>query len=177
MITRIIQCEFMTMVFPQEPEIARKLFKENIMSRNECFNIKHINHMSFLKVSSELRLTQMFCSMYQLKTLVFFSFVTARIRRMGKVMFSVCPHLGGGVVRSVQLGRGSGESSRGSQVSPAGGKGGQSSQWGESGQCSWQGGGSVQPAGGGSVQLGESASCTLLRAVCLLCSRRRTFLL
>ena len=26
-----------------------------------------------------------------------FTIITARIRRMGKVMFSVCPHLGGGV--------------------------------------------------------------------------------
>ena len=53
--------------------------------------------------------------------------ITARIRRMGKVMFSVCPHLGGG------------------QVSPAGGGGsGQSSRWGG-------GGGSVQPAGGVSI--------------------------
>ena len=95
---------------------------------------------------------------------MFFSFVTARIRRMGKVMFSVCPHLGGGGW--------SGQSSwGGGQVSPArGGRSGessrgegQSSQQGGGGQSSWQvgvrsvqlagGGGSVQPAGGGSVQL------------------------
>ena len=67
----------------------------------------------------------------------------------GKVMFSVCSHLGGG----------SGQSQPGGgQVSPAG--------WG--GQSS-QGGGSVQPRG-------VSASCALLRVVCLLRSRRRTFL-
>ena len=68
------------------------------------------------------------------------SLFTARIRRMGKVMFSVCPHLGGG--GQVQLG--------GGQIQPVG--------------------------GGGSVSRGGSASCALLRAVCLLRSRRRTCL-
>ena len=58
---------------------------------------------------------------------------------------------GRGQVR-VQPG-GSGQSSRGGGVSPAG-----------------RGGGSVNGGGGG------SASCALLRAVCLLRSRRRTFL-
>ena len=38
------------------------------------------------------------------------------------------------------------------------------------------GGGQLQLAGGGQVQPGGSGSCTLLRAVCLLHSRRRTFL-
>ena len=57
------------------------------------------------------------------------TFITARIRRMGKVMFSVCPHLGGG------------------QVSPA---------WG-GGQVSPAGGGSVQPAGGGGGQVSPAS--------------------
>ena len=70
---------------------------------------------------------------------------------------------GGSGQRSIQLG--------GSKVNPAG-EGGQ-----VKGQSSW-GGGQVQP-GGGQVQLaggGGSASCALLPAVCLLRSRRRTFL-
>ena len=113
-------------------------------------------------------------------------FVTVRIRRMGKVMFSVCPHLGGvrsessqggGQVR-VQLEGGLGQSpAGGGQVRvQLGGGSGQSSQGG----VSPAGGGSVQPAGGGgsvSGGGGGSASCTLLWAVCLLRSRRRTFLL
>ena len=54
---------------------------------------------------------------------------------------------------------------------------GQSQPGGGSGQSSW-GGGQVSPAGGvRSVQpRGGSASCALLRAVCLLRSCRRTFL-
>ena len=56
---------------------------------------------------------------------------------------------------------------------PAGGGGVRSSQGG-SGPAGR--GGQVQPRGGGKVQLGGPASCTLLRAVCLLRSRRRTFL-
>ena len=80
----------------------------------------------------------------------------------------------------------------GCQVQPGGVQvKGQSSQGG-SGPASWGGvrssqrGGQVQPAergsgpagqGGGQVQpAGGSASCALLRAVCLLRSRRRTFL-
>ena len=117
--------------------------------------------------------------------------ITARIRRMGKVMFSVCPHLGGGGQVRVQPGGGGvrSESSRGGggQVRVPPGGSGQSSQGGGSGQSSRGGGGQVSPArgvgqssrggwvspaGGG----GGSASCTLLRAVCLLRSRRRTFL-
>ena len=106
---------------------------------------------------------------------------TARIQRMGKVMFSLCPHLGGSVqpggsgqssqggVRSVQPGGwvspagGSGQSSQGEGVSPAGGGGsGQSSQGG-SGQSSWEGvgqsaGGSGQSSRGGQVSLGGSVS-------------------
>ena len=100
---------------------------------------------------------------------------TARIRRMGKVMFSLCPHLGG--VRSSCRRGGSGPAAGGGcQVQLPGG-----------GQVQLLGGGGSGPAaGGGQVQLpggvrsscrGGSASCTLLWAVCLLCSRRRTFLL
>ena len=51
------------------------------------------------------------------------------------------------------------------QVSPA--RGGDQSSWG---------GVSPGGGGGGSDQLGGSASCALLQAVCLLRSRRRTFL-
>ena len=46
------------------------------------------------------------------KMITFINIFTARIRRMGKVMFSVCSHLGGG----------GGQSSWGG-VSPAGGEG------------------------------------------------------
>ena len=92
-------------------------------------------------------------------------------------MFSVCPHWGGGGVRS--------ESSRGGgQVSPAGG-GGQVSP-AEGVRSVQLGGGQDQPARGGSgpasrgggvrSNRGGSASCAPLRAVCLLRSRRRTFL-
>ena len=65
-------------------------------------------------------------------------FITARIRRMGKVMFSVCSHLGGGQVQvgggGVRSRRGGvrvkGQSSQagrvsGPKVNPAGGEGGQ----------------------------------------------------
>ena len=80
--------------------------------------------------------------------------ITARIRNyflMGKVMFSLCPHLGGGVGGSVQWG-GSGQSSGGKgQVSPTRGQGG-----GVSGQSSW--GGSPARWGGGSVQLAGGVS-------------------
>ena len=114
------------------------------------------------------------------------SIFTARIRRMGKVMFSVCPHWGGGGQVRVQLGGVRSESSRGgSGQSPArggqvrvqpGGGSGQSPARG--GQVSPAGGGQVSPAGGGGQSTeGGSASCALLRAVCLLRSRRRTFLL
>ena len=95
----------------------------------------------------------------------------------------VCPHLGGGGgggqvseptggggfqpgggVRSVsRLGGGLGPAGRGGS-GPAGGGGGQVSEP--------TGGGAV-PAGGGGA---GSASCALLRAVCLLRSRRRSFL-
>ena len=119
------------------------------------------------------------------------SIITARIRRMGKVMF-----WGGQGQRSIQPRGGQGQRS----IQP----GGVRSSWGGQGQRSIQPGGSgpargggskvnparggqvqlggskVNPAGGGQVQLGGkggSASCALLRAVCLLRSRRRTFLL
>ena len=85
-------------------------------------------------------------------------------------MFSVCSHLGGGQSSRGGVspaGRG-GQSSWGG-VSPAGGGGGQSSQGGVSPA---RGGGSVQLVGGGSAKIG----LTTRRAVCLLRSRRRTFL-
>ena len=96
----------------------------------------------------------------------------------GKVMFSVCLHLGGGVSPAGWGGGGSGPAGRGGGGSgPAGRGGDQVSQpmgGGGSGQVS-------QPTGGGGVRSswggGGSASCALLRAACLLRSRRRTFLL
>ena len=109
--------------------------------------------------------------------------ITARIRRMGKVMFSVCPHLGGG--GQVQAGGGSGPAGwgEGGQVSPAGrGGSGPGGGVGGSGPAGGRGGvRSSRPGGRGvrSVQRrggGVSASCALLQAVCLLRSRRRTFL-
>ena len=69
--------------------------------------------------------------------------------------------------RSIQLGgrgrvRSSCQGSSGSKVNPAGGEGQRS----------------IQPGGVRSIQWGGgSPSCALLRAVCLLRSRRRTFLL
>ena len=114
---------------------------------------------------------------------------------------------GGQGQRSIQLGgrRGQGQGSgskvnpvggggvSGSKVNPAGGQGQRSIQLGGQGQRSIQPGGQgqrsiqlgggrskVNPAGGqvkGQSSPGGSASCALLRAVCLLRSRRRTFLL
>ena len=75
------------------------------------------------------------------------SIVTARIRRMGKVMFSVCPHLGGGVYPA--------RSSRGG-VPRLGTPPGRT--------------------GGYPVRTTKGV-LTTRRAVCLLRSRRRTFLL
>ena len=70
--------------------------------------------------------------------------ITARIRRMGKVMFTVCPRRGGG----------------GGQVSPAGGGSGQSSQ---GGQSSWVGGWVSQRGGGGggSAKIGQQNEYSL----------------
>ena len=66
----------------------------------------------------------------------------------------------------------------GGQSGPAGGgsgpAGGGGSGPGSGGVRSRWRGGQVQPGGGQSA--GGSASCALLRAVCLLRSRRRTFL-
>ena len=98
--------------------------------------------------------------------------ITARIRRMGKVMFSVCPHLGGGGGSVLSPARGSGPAGRGGQVQPEGGsvlsparevgggsgpasRGGVRSNWG--GQVQ-PGGGQVQLGGGGQVQLGRVRS-------------------
>ena len=146
--------------------------------------------------------------------ITFAPLVTARIRRIRKVMFSVCPHLGGrgsgskvnpaggSGQRSIQLGVGirvkgqsswgvsgrvrvKGQSSRGvrSKVNPAGGvrskdnpAGGVRSKVNPAGGGQVQPGGSGPPVGGGvRSSRGGSASCALLRAVCLLRSRRRTF--
>ena len=104
----------------------------------------------------------------------------------------VCPQGGGGSVQPE--GRGSGPADEGGGGSGPAGRGGwvRSSRWGggsgpadggvrsswlgRGGQVQPVGGGQVQPGGGGSVSRGGSASCALLRAVCLLRSRRRTFL-
>ena len=112
------------------------------------------------------------------------SLITAHIRRMGKVMFSVCPHLGGGGQgqRSIQPGgcQVKGQSSRGESgqrsIQPGGQVKGQSSRGGV--RSSWLGGEvrSSQGGGSGPASGGVSASCALLRAVCHLRSRRRTFL-
>ena len=69
---------------------------------------------------------------------------------------------GGGAVRSSWGGFRSSRQGGGGQVQPGGG------------QVQLAGGGSG-PARGGVSQQGGSASCALLRAVCLLRSRRRTF--
>ena len=107
-----------------------------------------------------------------------FDLITACIRRMGEGnVFSLFTSWGSGQssrggVRSVQPGGvRSVQPGGGGQVSPTGG--GQSSQGG--GQVSPAGGGSVQP-GGGSVQPGGVSILGPLAAVCLLRSRRRTFL-
>ena len=93
-------------------------------------------------------------------------FITARIRRMGEVMFSVCPHLGGGGQVRVQpggvrsessWGGGSGQSSWGGSGQSLAGGGQVRVQPGGSGQSSQGGGGSVQPLGG-SVQPEGSVS-------------------
>ena len=128
--------------------------------------------------------------------------ITARVRStIGKVIVSlcyVCPHLGGGV-RSVLGGRGqssrgwgqsrrggrSGLSSRGGggQVSPARGGSGQVSSWGVRsvargvGQVSSQGVQVSSRGGGVSQDTTTEGVLTTRRAVCLLRSRRRTFLL
>ena len=96
----------------------------------------------------------------------------------------VQPAGGGGGQVSQPTGGGSGPAGgEGCQVQPVGGEGVRSvSRWGGF-RSSRQGGGGSGPAGGrgGSVSQrgggGGSASCALLRVVCLLRSRRRTFLL
>ena len=127
--------------------------------------------------------------------------ITARIRRMGKVMFSVCPHLGGypypimlcNISQNAmgQTPRGEG----GTLPGPAGGWYPARSSWGGDTLPGSAGG---YPAGGdtllggypargyrpGQVRTGErgypvrttEGVLTTRRAVCLLGSRRRTFL-
>ena len=96
---------------------------------------------------------------------------TARIRRMGKVMFSVCSHLGGGGVRSSQ-GGGVRSVSRQGGSGPAGG--GVRSSWGGSGPArggwvrSSQGGSGQSADGGGQVQPG-GGSGPAGRGVSILC--------
>ena len=87
---------------------------------------------------------------------------------MGKVIFSLCPHLGGGQVQP-RRGRSGQSANRGGVRSSWGGGSGPAGQGG-SGPAGGGGGGS------GPVSGGRSASCALLRAVCFLRSRRRTFL-
>ena len=107
----------------------------------------------------------------------------------GGVRSKVNPARGGGGVRSKvnQPGGGGGGGSVRSKVNPVGGvRSKVNPAWGVGvvvvrskvnpaggqqvkGQSSW-------PGGGGQIQPGGSASCALLRAVCLLRSRRRTFL-
>ena len=95
--------------------------------------------------------------------------------------------LGGGVrsksnwgVRSKSNWGGSGQSPTGGAISPAGGVRSKSNRGGSvqpGGVRSVQPGGVQSSRGGGQVSpAGGSASCALLRAVCLLRSRRRTFL-
>ena len=124
------------------------------------------------------------------------------VRREGNSFtLFVSPHLGGGGqvqppgaggVRSSQGGvrssrGGSGPARGGGQVQPAGGGvrssrrgGGQVQLGGGSGPAggvrSSQWGGGVRSSRGGGQVRGGSASCALLRALCLLRSRRRTFL-
>ena len=96
--------------------------------------------------------------------------ITARIRRMGKVMFSVCPHLGGGVLNPR---RSHGLSTPLPGLSTGGG--GHSVGGGHSA------GGVIQPGGYSARGVGTIRTTewvlTTQRAVCLLRSRRRTFLL
>ena len=123
--------------------------------------------------------------------------ITARIRRMGKVMFSVCSQGGGGQPGGGQVQPGGGvRSSRGGLGPARGGlgparggsaRGGSGPARGVSGPA---GGGQVRLGGGsfrlggGQVQLGGGVSRDMStagviatrRAVCLLRSRRRTFL-
>ena len=54
---------------------------------------------------------------------------------MGKVIFSLCPHLGGGGGQVSPAG-GGGSGQLGGGVSPASGGGGQSSRWGDGGGVS-----------------------------------------
>ena len=109
----------------------------------------------------------------------------------------VCPHPGG-VQSSVQPGGGGSGPARAGGSGPAGGGsgpagGGQVQPRGGGSVLSPAGGGQVQPWGGGSVQLGGGSGpaggggssqdrttewvLSTRRAVCLLRSRRRTFLL
>ena len=77
--------------------------------------------------------------MAQVISIVDHAFITARIRRMGKVMFSLCPHLGGGGVRSVSWRGGGGQVQLGGGLGPGGVR-----------SVSWLGGSG--PAGGGGVR-------------------------
>ena len=135
-----------------------------------------------------------------LRTLFSYASLPPGIRRMGEGnVFSLFTSGGGGSGQSADgggvrsaSGGGGGQVSQltgEGQVQPAGGGSGQSANGGggsgpasgggvrssRGGQVSQlTGGGQVQP--GGVSQRGGSASCALLRAVCLLRSRRRTFL-
>ena len=85
---------------------------------------------------------------------------------------------GGGQVSQL-MGGGGGQvqpADGGGQVQPAAGGGGVRSSRGGGQVSQRMGGVRSSQRGGGHVQPGGSASCALLRAVCLLRSRRRTFL-
>ena len=103
----------------------------------------------------------------------------------GKVMFSVCSHLrGGGSLSQLSPGVGGGSVRQGGVSQPGGwvsvvGWGGWVSQP-EGGSVQWGVGGLGQSAGGGGVVSQDRTTewvLTTRRAVCLLRSRRRTFLL
>ena len=103
------------------------------------------------------------------------------VRREGNVLTCVCLSVYRGGVRSSWRRGGSGPAARMGGSGPAGGgqvqlPGGSGPAAGGGVRSSCQGGVRSSRGEGGSVRLGGSASCALLRAVCLLRSRRRTFL-
>ena len=120
-------------------------------------------YMSFLITPYLKRSFLSECDNSEIQTNVIFHVVIARIRRMGKVMFSLCPHLGGsgskvnpaGGVRSKVNPGGGVRSSRGGQVK------GQSSRGGGGGGSGQR---SIQPVGSGQRSIqpgGVSILCPL----------------
>ena len=100
---------------------------------------------------------------YQSIAVLSTSIFTARIRRMGKVMFSVCSHLGvGGSLSRLSPGGGgvvSQLTQRGGSVSQLSRGGGVSQLTQPGGSVSW-GGGSVS-RGGGSAKIGQQNEYSL----------------